>query len=91
MTPRYGFRNSSGSLAIFAAIRRAFIFAEQLGCRRADRLILEIDIGELLPGAVGCDKAGVQFFDRPGRREAAGGHVWLLTARKHHLVMGITE
>ena len=28
-----------------------------------------------LPGAVGHDKAGVQFFDRPGRREAAsGGH-----------------
>ncbi len=27
-----------------------------------------------LPGAVLHDKAGVQFLDRPGRREAAGRH-----------------
>jgi len=34
----------------------------------------EEDIGELLAGAVDHDVAGVQFLDRPGRREAAGGH-----------------
>jgi len=35
-------------------------------------LILEIDIGQLLPGAVDHDEAGVvEFFNRPGRREVA--------------------
>ena len=29
---------------------------------------------ELLPGTVLYDKAGVQFFDGPRRREAAGCH-----------------
>ena len=40
------------------------------------RLLLKIDMGQLLPGAVDYDKARIQFIDRPGRREAArgGGH-----------------
>src|SRR5262249_51218612 len=42
----------------------------------AARLILEIDIRQLLPVVVAHDKAGVvEFFDRPRRREASrGGH-----------------
>ena len=39
------------------------------------RLILEINIRELSAAAVLYDKAGVvEFFDGPGRREAAGEH-----------------
>jgi hypothetical protein len=34
------------------------------------RLVLKIDVSQFLPGAVGHDKAGVQFIDGPGRREA---------------------
>jgi hypothetical protein len=34
----------------------------------------ETNIGKLLPVVVAHDEAGVQFLDRPGRREAAGGH-----------------
>jgi hypothetical protein len=34
-------------------------------------LILEIDIRQLLAGAVLHDETGFQFIDRPGRREAA--------------------
>jgi hypothetical protein len=41
------------------------------------RLIFEMDIGELLAGAVAGNKAGVQFPDRPGRREAAGSQTSL--------------
>jgi hypothetical protein len=41
-------------------------------CRRSPaRLILEIDIGELLAAVVADDKAGVLFLNRPGRRDAA--------------------
>ena len=37
------------------------------------RLFLEIDIGQLLASAVAHDEASVvEFFNRPGRREAAG-------------------
>jgi hypothetical protein len=36
--------------------------------------VCEIDICELLPAVVADDKAGVGFLNRPGRREAAGGH-----------------
>ena len=51
------------------------IFREQLGRRSAPRLILEIDIGELLPVGVPHDEAGiVEIFDGPRRREAAYGH-----------------
>jgi hypothetical protein len=38
------------------------------------RLFLKIDIRKLLAVVVAHDKAGVQFFDGPRRREAAGGH-----------------
>jgi hypothetical protein len=47
------------------------ILAEQLGCGSSARLIFVIDIGELLAVVVTHDKAGVQFLDRPRRREAA--------------------
>jgi hypothetical protein len=64
------------------------IFAEQL-CRRAPpRLFLEIDIDKLLAVVVAHDKAGVQFFDRPGRREATCGHG---AGLKRYSVTGITE
>ena len=47
------------------------ILAEQLGCRAAARLILEIDIRQLLPGAVRHDEGRTNVLDSPGRREAA--------------------
>jgi hypothetical protein len=53
------FRASSGSLAMFATIRRASSFGEELGRRSPAGLLLEIDIGQLLPGAVDYDKAGL--------------------------------
>ena len=37
------------------------------------RLVLEIDIGELLAVVVAHDKAGFLFFARPGRRAGSGG------------------
>ena len=37
----------------------------------AAQLSLEIDKRQFLTGAVGRDKAGLQFLDGPGRREAA--------------------
>ena len=52
---------------------------------------LEIDVSELLPVVVAHHVAGGLLLDGPGRREAAPGHIWLSTARKHHFVMGITE
>jgi hypothetical protein len=63
--------NRCGSFAIFAAIRRASSLLSNLAADRSPRLILEIDIRELLPVVVAHDKAGVQLFDGPGRREAA--------------------
>jgi hypothetical protein len=53
------------------------ILAEQLGCGSPTRLILEIDMGELLPGAVRHDECptlnvSANVLDRPRRREAAG-------------------
>ena len=50
----------------------AFIFAEQFSRRPSPRLILEINVRKLLTVVVAHDKAGGLFFDRPGRREAAG-------------------
>jgi hypothetical protein len=35
------------------------------------RLVLEIDIRELLAAVIAHDKTGVQFLDCPRRREAA--------------------
>jgi hypothetical protein len=48
--------------------------AEQLGYGSSARLILEIDIGELLPVVVTHDEARGLFLDGPQRREAALGH-----------------
>ena len=60
-------------MAMFAAILRASSLLRQLGGRSPPRLIHEIDIGELLPGAVLHDEAGVvEFFDRPERRGSGG-------------------
>ena len=49
------------------------ISAQQaLSLAAPSRLILEIDVGELLTVVVAHDEAGiVVFFDRPQRREAA--------------------
>lgn len=50
------------------------IFAQQLRCRLAPRLILKIDIGERLAVVIANNEAGVvRFIERPRRREAAGG------------------
>ena len=64
-------RNSSGSLAMFAAMPR-FIFGEQLGRRSPSRLILKIDIGEHLAVVVTHRECGSAFLDSPRRREASG-------------------
>ena len=45
---------TSGSLAIFAAILRASSLLSNLAAESAARLILEIDVGELLPVAEVC-------------------------------------
>jgi hypothetical protein len=77
-------RTSSGSLAIFAAIRRASSFLSSLA---ADRRPASSSRNRhtpafcsapfLLLGAVVHDKTGViEFFDGPGRREAAFWHVF---------------
>src|SRR5262249_105911 len=55
---------------MFTAILRASSLLSNLA--GSPRLILEIDIRQLLAVAVFDDKAGVQFFDGPGRRGAAG-------------------
>jgi hypothetical protein len=58
--PAYSLRRSnSGSLAIFAATRRASSFAEQLGRRSPARLVLELDVSELLAVVIAHDIAGV--------------------------------
>ena len=36
--------------------------------------VLEVDVGERLPVGDADDEAGVGLPDRPGGREAAGGH-----------------
>jgi len=43
--------------------------------RASSRLIVEVDIGELLAAVVAHDEARVLLFDGPRRREATGGHV----------------
>jgi hypothetical protein len=48
------------------------ILTEQLGCRSSPRLVLEINIGELLSVVIADDKTGGLFLDRPRRRKAAG-------------------
>jgi hypothetical protein len=58
-------------LAILAAILRASSLLSSLAADRLAGLILEIDVGELLPGAVDYDEGGADVLDRPGRRESA--------------------
>ena len=48
------------------------IAREQTGSRAPAGLILEIDEGQRLLFRVPDDEARLSFFDRPGRREAAG-------------------
>jgi len=66
-------RNSSGSLAILAAIRRASSRVSGLAADRQARLFLEIDIGKLLSVVVAYDEAGGLFLNRPGRRSGGRG------------------
>jgi hypothetical protein len=47
------------------------VLAKQLGRRSPARLVLEINVSELLPAVVAHDKAGIQFLDGPGRPEAS--------------------
>jgi hypothetical protein len=61
--------NNSGSFAMFAAPHPC----EQLGRRSPARLILEIDIRELLPRAILHDKGRSDILDEPGRWQAAIG------------------
>jgi hypothetical protein len=64
--PTAAFDFRLGAIAIVA--KRLRLIAVLL---KPPRLILIIDIGKLLPAAVLHDKAGFQFIDGPGRREAA--------------------
>jgi hypothetical protein len=50
---------NSGSLAIFAAIRRASSLVSSLAAERRPWLILEIDIGELLSVVIADNEATI--------------------------------
>jgi hypothetical protein len=51
------------------------VLAETLQYAPADRLVLEIEVGELLPRAIDHDVALDALLDGPGRRKSAGiGH-----------------
>jgi hypothetical protein len=54
--------SSSGSLAMFAAMRHA------------SSRVIEVGVGQRLPLAVADDEAGVRLLDGLGRREAACLH-----------------
>jgi len=58
-----------------AAIRPASSFVSNFRRRSPPRLILEIDISKLLSVVIADHETGVEFLDRPRRREAAGGHL----------------
>jgi hypothetical protein len=45
--------------------------AQQLCCQSPPRLFLEIDVGELLPGAVLHDERGANILECGKRREMA--------------------
>jgi hypothetical protein len=53
------------------------ILAEQLRRRPPPRLILEIDIGKRLPGAVTDFEGRTDVLDGPRRRETADAGHWL--------------
>jgi len=65
-------RNSSGSLAIFAAIRLASSWVSNLAADRRPGSFFELDARELPAVVIADHEAGFLFFDDPGRREAAG-------------------
>jgi hypothetical protein len=56
---------------MLTAILRASSFVSSLAPARPARLIFKIDIGERLSAAVADNKAGFQFIDGLGQREAA--------------------
>ncbi len=59
---------------MLAAMRRASSRVSSLAADSRPRLFLEVDVGQLLSGAVLHDEAGFQFLDGPGRRETAFRH-----------------
>jgi hypothetical protein len=61
-----------GELSNVRGYAPCFITGEQLSSRAPPRLILEIDIGELLPVVIADDKAGGLFLDRPRRSQING-------------------
>jgi hypothetical protein len=67
-------RSSSGSLAMFAAIRHASSVVSSLAAARRPGLVLEIEMPQLFPGRLADDEAGVGLPRRPRRREAALRH-----------------
>jgi hypothetical protein len=59
-------------LSIFAAIRLASSFVSTSAADRRPGSCRK-DVGKLLPIVIAHNETGILFFDRPGRREAAGG------------------
>jgi hypothetical protein len=55
--------NSSGSLAMLAAIRRASSRVSSLAAARRAGLLLEIDVSQRHAGAILHDETGVGFLD----------------------------
>ena len=62
--------------------RRAASRVRSLATDWPSRLILEIDIRELLSGAVLHDEGGADIFDSPRRREA------VVTVSQHKIIKG---
>jgi hypothetical protein len=50
------------------------IAGEQVRRRATPRLLLEIDVGKLLPVSILHDEASLSLFGRPRRRESALSH-----------------
>ena len=69
--PGHGRPNSSGSFAMFTAIRRASSFVSSLAADRRSGSSSKYIKASFWP--VFDDKTGLQFLDRPGRREATEG------------------
>jgi len=65
--------SSSGSFAMFAAIRRASSLLSILAADRRPGSFLEIEITERLTVGIAHGKTRGLFLDRPGRREASLG------------------
>ena len=78
---RQGLRNSSGSSAIFAAIRRASSLVSSFCGRAPPRLVLEINIRELLSGVVLHDETVLQFIDPAHRSPGSTQSVYAETSK----------